>query len=143
MRSTSILKKRLPPWTHLEEKARAGAKAKTEKGLMAKAMARTAARASQKAKVWGAQSPSWVERRACHGCKEIGHILRDCPKAAAAGKGRAASVALEDAAGPPRNGGAFASFAVKRRPVGYVSDSAWRSEGSYGSATVDCEAKLC
>ena len=92
----------------------------------------------------GVTSRQWVERRACHGCIEIDHILRDCPKAAGAGKGRATSLALEDgsAAAPrgPVSRGAFASFALKRRPVGCASDSVWRSVGSCGMATAGCEA---
>ena len=34
----------------------------------------------------------------------------------------------------------FASFALKRRPVGCASDSVWRYVGPCGMATVDCEA---
>ncbi len=83
----------------------------------------------------------WIERRACHGCNEVGHILRDCPKAGGAGKDRAASLALEDGAatapGGPVSRGTFASFAVKRRPVGCASDSVWRSVGSCGMAMAD------
>ena len=36
--------------------------------------------------------------------------------------------------------GTFASFTLKRRPVGCASDSVWRSVGSCGMATADCEA---
>ena len=72
---------------------------------------------------WGVQTSSWIERPACHGCLEVGHILRDCPKASD-GKGHAASLALEDASGPPDvTRGTFASFAVKRRPVVCATDS--------------------
>ena len=60
---------------------------------------------------WGAQASTWVERRACHGCLELGDILRDCPKGAGGGKGRAASLALEDASGSPVvTRSTFASF---------------------------------
>ena len=36
--------------------------------------------------------------------------------------------------------GTFASFALKRRPVGCASDSVWRSVGRCGLAAADCEA---
>ena len=40
-----------------------------------------------KGKAWGDQAATWVEHCACNGCNEVGHMLRDCPKAAGASKG--------------------------------------------------------
>ena len=83
---------------------------------------------------------AWVERRACHGCGVVGHILRDCPAAA---KPKVSAVEESPPAQVLRANGTFVSFCVKRRPVGCSTDSNWRSVGAHGLATVDYRANAC
>ena len=46
------------------------------KGFRGQAWSGKGGKGYGKGKGWGDQSATWVERRACHGCSEVSHILR-------------------------------------------------------------------
>ena len=86
------------------------------------------------------QRPVCIEKRACHGCGVVGHILRDCT-AVVAKRGVSGVDGAEVAPSAPARG-TLASFVVKRHPMGCSGDCEWRLMNARGSATVDREVEL-
>ena len=124
-----------------EEHAAAEASALDAIGGKAKGQSKTGkTKGKGKGKDKDGGRPAWSERRACHDCGVVGHMIRDCP---AATKGKVSAMEESEASLAPTTRGTIASFVAKCRAVGCGSDREWRSVGAHGVATVDQRAEAC